>query len=168
MSTPCRTSSPGAGRARPPAARIEVTEFLIKWKGYSTEQNTWEPAAHVPDALVTEFNESRVGLHEETENDDSSEGADSEGEQNTAPAPPCAKRKSAPARARQSPSAKRAAVGSAGSSSATGSRSAGKRIAADSSDEEAAAPAPKRSRKAAQPKAQPKGKAKAKGKGKGK
>ena len=117
-----------------------MTEFLIKWKGYSTEQNTWEPAAHVPDALVTEFNESRVGLHEETENDDSSEGADSEGEQNTAPAPPCAKRKSAPARARQSPSAKRAAVGSAGSSSATGSRSAGKRIAADSSEEEASAP----------------------------
>ena len=61
-------------------------EYLIKWKGYSTAQNTWEPAAHIPDALVTEFNESRIGLHEETENDDSSEGEESEGEQAAAPA----------------------------------------------------------------------------------
>jgi hypothetical protein len=53
-------------RGRPP-----VTEYLIHWKGYGAAHNTWEPTAHVPVMLISEFNASRIGLEEQTENDDS-------------------------------------------------------------------------------------------------
>ena len=54
-------------RGRPP-----VTEYLIHWKGYGVAHNTWEPTAHVLAMLISEFNASRIGLEEQTENDDSS------------------------------------------------------------------------------------------------
>ena len=143
-------------RGRPP-----VTEYLIHWKGYSTAQNTWEPSAHMPAHLISEFNESRIGLEEETDNDDS-EGDDSEGEEEQPPAPAPAKRRATLA-APSAPPAKAAR----GTKAAAGSRQARKRTVttpiADSSDEEVAPPLPKRGKP--QPKPPPKGKGKGKGKG---
>jgi hypothetical protein len=148
--------------------RPQVTMYLVHWKGYSTGQNTWEPPSHIPLQLVDEFNESRVGLEEETENDDSSDGEESDADEAPARVPiqparaahtakGTGKRAAPPPRA---PPAKHAAA-AAGSSSAAGARQAGKRAARpppDSSDEEAQ-PAAK---KVAAPKPKGKGKRKAK------
>ena len=133
--------------------RPQVTEYLIHWKGYSKAHNTWEPGDHIPAALIADFNESRLGLEEETENDDS-EGEVSEDEE-VAPAPPPAKGKRPAAPPRAPPPAKKRASAATGSSSAAGSRPA-KRApplpAADSSDDEAAV----KRKKAAPPKPKPK------------
>ena len=59
-----------------------VTEYRIRWKGWSAAHDTWEPTAHVPPALIREFLESRIGLEEETDNDDS------DGEEDAPPPPP--------------------------------------------------------------------------------
>ena len=74
-----------------------VTQYLIHWKGYSASSNTWEPSQHVPPALISEFNESRMGLQEETDNDDSmsEHDSDEEGEASAAPAPARGKRPAA-------------------------------------------------------------------------
>jgi hypothetical protein len=63
-----------------------VTEYQIFWKGYSRAANTWEPEEHVPAALIAEFNESRMGLAEQTDNDDSSD--EENGGDDLPPAPP--------------------------------------------------------------------------------
>ena len=56
-----------------------VTQYLIRWAGYYAEDDTWEPAAHMSAKLLSDFNESRMGLQEETDNDDSgSENGDGE------------------------------------------------------------------------------------------
>ena len=126
------------------SGRPQVTQYLVHWKGYSPAQNTWEPPEHIPSQLIAEFNESCVGLEEETDNDDSD---DEESEADEAPVQPA---RAAPAKGRgkraapptRAPSAKRAST-AAGSSSAAGARQAGKRKCAarpapDSSDEEVA------------------------------
>ena len=28
------------------------TQYLVKWRGYGSESNTWEPAAHVTDCIA--------------------------------------------------------------------------------------------------------------------
>jgi hypothetical protein len=130
-----------------------IAEYLIKWKGWSAKHNTWEPAEHVHTKLISDFNESRIGLEEETENDDS--GSDSDGEEEVPPAK--GKRTAAAVLA---PRAKQAR--------ATG----GKCAAVDSSDEDA--PPAKQAKPAAKlaapakPAAKPAAKLAAKPRGKGK
>ena len=81
----------------------------------------------MPDDIINDFEESRIGLEEETDNDDScGEESEVEGEESEAEGEPAAKR---PAAARV---AKRA------STSGRGKRAVASSAAADSSDEEAA------------------------------
>jgi len=44
----------------------EVTEFLVKWKGYSEDQSTWEPQDHLDGAekLIAAFERKLVGVDE--------------------------------------------------------------------------------------------------------
>ena len=107
--------------------------------------NTWEPTAHVPADLIKDFQESRIGLEEETDNDDS-----------------CAEESEAEGEAESKPAAKRPAASRATKPASTSGR--GKRAApsagADSSDEEDAPllpllPALPRSRRLAAGSAQP-------------
>ena len=38
-----------------------TTYYLVKWKGYSVEENTWEPKSHLSHAkeALKEFHQSR-------------------------------------------------------------------------------------------------------------
>ena len=44
----------------------EFTEFLVKWKGYSEDQSTWEPQDHLDGAanLIAAFERKLVGVDE--------------------------------------------------------------------------------------------------------
>ena len=35
--------------------RLGQYKFLVKWKGYSAKQNTWELITNIPDAAINEF-----------------------------------------------------------------------------------------------------------------
>jgi hypothetical protein len=133
-----------------------VTQYLIHWKGYSASSNTWEPSEHVPPALISEFNESRMGLQEETDTDDSmsEHDSDEEGEASVVSAPARGKRPAAEGAA--APPAKKAAV-------RTGASRKRAAPAVDSSDEEQPQQPAKRG-KAAPPKPKPQGKGKGKSK----
>jgi hypothetical protein len=149
-----RTLAISGGNGQPPAEQAGERSIEAARRGYPSSQNTWEPAAHLNARVISEFNEARMGLDEETENDDSSAGeeSESEGEQPAAPRPPAKKRRSVAAPAPQPVRAP--AVGKRATRPAP--------LAPDSSDEEAAQP------KAKQRKAQPKAKGKARPKSKGK
>ncbi len=42
--------------------RKNVTEYLIKWKGYSYEHNTWEPVSNIMDPELIDVYEKRCAL----------------------------------------------------------------------------------------------------------
>lgn len=35
--------------------RGNIKQYLIKWRGYSSSQNTWEPSHHIPNHLIQHF-----------------------------------------------------------------------------------------------------------------
>ena len=43
-------------------------EYLVRWKGYSSDDDTWEPVEHILDAaLLAEFEERRARIEEDKE-----------------------------------------------------------------------------------------------------
>lgn len=67
-----------------------AAQYLIKWKGYSSTLNSWEPTKHLPQNLVREFEDER-GPEEETEDDaESGESADESGTADDLAAAPAA------------------------------------------------------------------------------
>jgi len=71
-----------------------VAKFLVKWTGYSTAANTWEPRENLPPSRIAEYLADRVGLGEETDDDDDNDDDDDSSESETEPgsAPPAPKR----------------------------------------------------------------------------
>lgn len=45
-------------------------EYLVKWYGYPTSQNTWEPADNIPASSIRKFNEKSGETSEEEEEED--------------------------------------------------------------------------------------------------
>ena len=132
-----------------------VRQFLIRWKGYTASANTWEPESHLDHRLVTEFLESRIGLQEETDDDEEQAQEENDGDGCDVRALDSSDEEAAPALGR---GAKRTKVApSAKQSAGAPSKKKGghKTPAPDSSDEEAAA----QSHNSKKAKAAPKGKA---------
>lgn len=38
-------------------------EYLVKWRGYSEKDNTWEPAEHITDDLINDFQTRKGSQH---------------------------------------------------------------------------------------------------------
>ena len=53
-------------------------KYLVSWEGYSTNENTWEPAGNLPTHLVSEFNKSQAPRPVQMCRD-GGEGADEDG-----------------------------------------------------------------------------------------
>ena len=54
-----------------------AAQFWVKWAGYSTTENSWEPRGGLPPSLIAEYLAARVGLGEETDDDDDDKDSDS-------------------------------------------------------------------------------------------
>ena len=62
-----RTLAISGGNGQPPAEQAGERSIEAARRGYPSSQNTWEPAAHLNARVISEFNEARMGLDEETE-----------------------------------------------------------------------------------------------------